>query len=209
MNKLHSIFFLLFAGFSHTFATTYYAAPDGSGNGNTYDTPCSLSKGISSLKQGGDTLYLLGGQYNLVNTKISSKNGTAGQYIVISGYPGEQAILDFRTTAYGTRGLQISKECTYLHIKDLTLRYSGKNNLYNEGSYCLFENLDIYGSADTGCQMKAGGNNLIKNVDSHDNFDYELDKSGNLTKCDFGGNADGFADKQHNGAPNQIGRAHV
>lgn len=202
MNKLHSIFFLLFAGFSHTFATTYYAAPDGSGNGNTYDTPCSLSKGISSLKQGGDTLYLLGGQYNLVNTKISSKNGTAGQYIVISGYPGEQAILDFRTTAYGTRGLQISKECTYLHIKDLTLRYSGKNNLYNEGSYCLFENLDIYGSADTGCQMKAGGNNLIKNVDSHDNFDYELDKSGNLTKCDFGGNADGFADKQHNGAPN-------
>lgn len=50
--------------------------------------------------------------------------------------------------------------------------------------------------------MKVGGYNLIKNVDSHDNFDYELDKSGNLTECDFGGNADGFADKQHSGAPN-------
>ena len=183
-------------------AATYFAAPAGTGNGSSYASPCSLSTGISKLKNPGDTLYLLGGQYDLGNTKISSKNGSSTAYIVISGYPGETAILDFRTTAYGTRGLQVMNSCTYLHIKDLTLRYSGKNNLYNEGSYCLFENLDIYGSSDTGCQMKVGGYNIIKNVDSHDNFDYELDKSGNLTQCDFGGNADGFADKQHSGAPN-------
>ncbi len=202
MNKSHFILFLLFAGILSVSATTYYAAPKGAGDGKTYGTPCSLSKGISNLKQAGDTLYLLGGQYDLDKTTISNKNGSAGQYIVIAGYPGEQAILDFRTTAYGTRGLQIAETCTYLHIKDLTLRYSGKNNLYNEGSHCLFENLDIYGSADTGCQMKKGGNNIIKNVDSHDNFDYELDKSGNLTQCDFGGNADGFADKQFTGNGN-------
>ena len=183
-------------------AATYFAAPTGTGNGSSYSSPCSLSTGISKLKNAGDTLYLLGGQYDLGNTTISSKNGSSTAYIVISGYPGEQAILDFRTTAYGTRGLQVARSCTYLHIKNLTLRYSGKNNLYNEGSYCLFENLDIYGSSDTGCQMKVGGYNIIKNVDSHDNFDYELDKSGNLTQCDFGGNADGFADKQHSGAPN-------
>ncbi len=183
-------------------AATYYAAPAGAGNGTSYSSPCTLSQGINKLTNAGDTLYLLGGQYDLGNTKISDKTGTSSKYIVISGYPGEKAILDFRTTAYGTRGLQIASTCTYLHIKDLTLRYSGKNNLYNEGSHCLFENLDIYGSADTGCQMKVGGYNLIKNVDSHDNFDYELDKSGNLTACDFGGNADGFADKQHSGEPN-------
>lgn len=202
MNKLYSLFILLFTGSLHIFATTYYASPTGSGNGKTYGTPCPLNKGISSLAQGGDTLYLLGGQYDLDKTSISNKNGTMGKYIVISGYPGEKAILDFRSTAYGTRGLQIAETCTYLHIKDLTLRYSGKNNLYNEGSNCLFENLDIYGSADTGCQMKKGGNNIIKNVDSHDNFDYQLDKSGNLTQCDFGGNADGFADKQFTGNGN-------
>ena len=194
-----SLSFLLSSSLS---AATYFAAPAGTGNGSSYSSPCSLSMGISKLKNAGDTLYLLGGQYDLGNTKISSKNGSSTAYIVISGYPGEQAILDFRTTAYGTRGLQVASSCTYLHIKDLTLRYSGKNNLYNEGSYCLFENLDIYGSSDTGCQMKVGGYNIIKNVDSHDNFDYELDKSGNLTQCDFGGNADGFADKQHSGAPN-------
>ncbi len=205
MNKLYPILLstlLLWAGTTHIDATTYYAAPAGAGNGTSYSSPCLLSQGISKLSNAGDTLYLLGGQYDLGNTRISDKTGTSSKYIVIAGYPGEKAILDFRTTAYGTRGLQVTNTCTYLHIKDLTLRYSGKNNLYNEGSYCLFENLDIYGSADTGCQMKVGGHNLIKNVDSHDNFDYELDKSGNLTQCDFGGNADGFADKQHSGAPN-------
>ena len=181
-------------------AATYYASPSGNGNGSQYSSPCSLSNGLGKLKNAGDTLYLLGGQYNLGNTAVNNLNGSSSKYIVISGYDQENAILDFRTTAYGTRGLQIKSTCTYLHIKNLTLRYSGKNNLYNEGSYCLFENLDIYGSADTGCQMKVGGNNIIKNVDSHDNFDYEhVNSSG---QADFGGNADGFADKQFSGAGN-------
>lgn len=179
-------------------SATYFCSPNGKGNGNSYTTPCSFATGIGKLSQAGDTLYLLGGVYSLGETSIN-KSGNATRYIVISGYPGEQAILDFRQTAYGTRGLKIAGSSRYLHIKNLTLRYSGKNNLYNEGSYCLFENLDIYGSADTGCQMKNGGNNIIKNVDSHHNFDYEHYGS---SGADFGGNADGFADKQHSGAPN-------
>ncbi|MBR4460899.1 MAG: hypothetical protein IKS26_05265, partial [Paludibacteraceae bacterium] len=182
-------------------AATYYCSPSGNGSGNSYNTPCSLTDGINKLTTGGDTLYLLGGQYNVGKTTISGKNGiSSSRYMVISGFPGQTAILDFRSTPYGTRGLQISSNCTYLHIKDLTLRYSGKNNLYNEGSYCLFERLDIYGSSDTGCQMKNGGNNIIKNVDSHDNFDYQHYNSAG--KADFGGNADGFADKQFTGAGN-------
>jgi len=179
-------------------AATYYCSPTGTGDGSSYATPCSFSTGLTQISQPGDTLYLLGGQYDIGETNII-KNGSSGRMIVIAAFPGEKAILDFRSTAYGTRGLKINKASTYLHIKNLTLRYSGKNNLYNEGSYCRFENLDIYGSADSGCQMKNGGNNLIINCDSHDNFDYE---NGGLTGADFGGNADGFADKQHSGAPN-------
>ncbi|MCQ2342693.1 MAG: hypothetical protein MJZ75_04280 [Paludibacteraceae bacterium] len=179
-------------------AAVYYCSPTGNGDGNSYATPCSFSKGLSRISQPGDTLYLLGGQYDLQETSFT-RNGAKSRMIVISGYPGEKAILDFRTVPYGKRGLKVGSNSTYVHIKDLTLRYSGKNNLYCEGSYCRFENLDIYGSADSGCQMKNGGNNLIINCDSHDNFDYEL---GGTTACDFGGNADGFADKQHSGAPN-------
>ncbi|MBR6829702.1 MAG: hypothetical protein IKM83_03705, partial [Paludibacteraceae bacterium] len=185
-------------------AATYYASPTGTGSGSFSD-PCSLANGLKKIKNPGDTLYLFSGQYDLGNTAVQNLNGTAAKRIVISGYEGINrsgkyaAILDFRTTSYGTRGLQVKNSCTYLHIKNLTLRYSGKNNLYNEGSYCLFENLDIYGSADTGCQMKVGGNNVIKNVDSHDNFDYET-MSGST--ANFGGNADGFADKQFTGDGN-------
>lgn len=191
-------------------AATYYASPDGNGNGS-YNSPCSFANGLKKLSQPGDTLYLFSGQYDLLTTDIKNLNGTADQRIVISGYEGINrsgtyaAILDFRQTAYGSRGLQIKSSCSYLHIKNLTLRYSGKNNLHNAGTYCLFENLDIYGSADTGCQMKgdatgtSGHSNIIKNVDSHDNFDYET-MSG--TSANFGGNADGFADKQFTGPGN-------
>lgn len=189
----------------HLSAATYFASPSGGGDGSSLNKPITLKEGIKLLKSPGDTLYLLSGQYDLDNTPIQNLNGSASKRIVIAGYEGitrggtYATILDFRKTAYGTRGLQIKSSCTYLHIKNLTLRYSGKNNLYNEGSYCLFENLDIYGSADTGCQMKVGGNNVIKNVDSHDNFDYETMSNGT---ANFGGNADGFADKQFTGAGN-------
>lgn len=189
-------------------AATYYASPNGTGDGRSYAKPTTFAKGLKLLGNPGDTLYLFSGQYDLLTTDVNNLVGSASKRIVISGYEGinrsgkYSAILDFRTTAYGKSGLQIKNTCSYLHVKNLTLRYSGKNNLINYGNYNLFENLDIYGSGDTGCQMKEGGNNIIKNVDSHDNFDYELDKSGNLTKCDFGGNADGFADKQFTGDGN-------
>ena len=185
-------------------AATYYASPTGNGDGS-FNNPCSFTNGLKKLSQPGDTLYLFSGQYDLLTTDVNNLNGTASKRIVISGYEpinrsGKYAaILDFRQTAYGDRGLRIKNTCTYLHIKNLTLRYSGKNNLINYGSYCLFENLDIYGSADTGCQMKDGGNNIIKNVDSHHNFDY---KTMSGTTANFGGNADGFADKQFTGAGN-------
>ena len=185
-------------------ATTYYASPNGNGDGS-FNNPCSFSAGLGLLQNPGDTLYLFSGQYDLLTTNIQNLNGTSSNRIVISGYEGINrsgkyaAILDFRQTAYGKRGLQVQNTCTYIHIKNLTLRYSGKNNLINYGSYNLFENLDIYGSADTGCQMKEGGNNIIKNVDSHDNFDY---KTMSGSTANFGGNADGFADKQFTGAGN-------
>ena len=178
--------------------TVYYCSPTGTGNGTAYNQPTSFATGLTLLANPGDTLYLRGGQYDLLTTTINLV-GSSRKNIVISGYPGEKAILDFRQTAYGKRGLQFATGCEYVHLKDMTLRYSGKNNIINYGSNNTFENLDIYGSADTGCQMKTGGNNLIKNCDSHDNFDYE---NGGTSAADFGGNADGFADKQHSGAPN-------
>ena len=197
-NKITACIVALMMAFS-AHANTYYASPTGAGNGTSYANPASFSSGISALKNGGDTLYLLGGTYTFTDKFSINKQGSASKRIVIAGYPGEKAVLDFHKVPYGTRGITVHANSLYVHIKDLAIAWSGKNNLYCAGSYCLFENLDIYGSADTGCQMKGGGNNVIKNVDSHDNFDY---KTMSGTTANFGGNADGFADKQHSGAGN-------
>ena len=181
------------------YSATYYASPNGSGDGSSYYSPTTFSEGISKLSKGGDTLYLCEGTYEFSNKFSINKQGTASKRIVIAGYPGDKVVLDFHKVPYGIRGITIHEKSLYLHLKDFAIAWSGKNNLYCEGSYCLFENLDIYGSADTGCQMKKGGNNTILNCDSHDNFDYKNMSNG---KADFGGNADGFADKQFSGAGN-------
>ena len=182
------------------FATNYYCSPSGLGSGNSYNDPCSFTDGVKKLTSAGDTLFCLGGQYDFSAViNITLTGGTAAKNLVICNYPGEQPVLDWRREAYGERGLVIKSTTNYLTVKGLTLRYTGKNAILNNGSYCTFENLDVYGNGDTGIQMKGGGYNYIINCDSHDNCDYKL---GGLTAADFGGNADGFADKQFTGGPN-------
>ncbi|MDR0810855.1 MAG: right-handed parallel beta-helix repeat-containing protein, partial [Paludibacter sp.] len=79
--------------------------------------------------------------------------------------------------------------------------YAGDNGLYVDGSHNIIERCEFYGNCDTGLQLKNGFDNLIKNCDSHHNFDYQ---TGGTSSPDWGGNADGFADKQYSntGAPN-------
>lgn len=196
-----SILSLLLALTASASATNYYCAPSGktSANGLSYDTPLDFATSIKKLAAG-DTLFCLGGQYDFTATFSISTVGTAAKPVVIINYPGEKPIFDWRKQAYGSRGLNYSSSAKYNVLKGLTLRYTGKNAILCNGSYNTFEQLDVYGNGDTGVQMKgSGGHNLILNVDSHDNFDYKL--SG-ITAADFGGNADGFADKQYTGEGN-------
>ena len=189
-------------------ATTRYASPNGNDNGSTYSQPTSWSNALNAT-QSGDTLYLLGGQYSFSGKQTigTNKNGTSAKKLTFIGaFPGEKPIFDFRSQPYKDEvtgsnnvGISVSDKTQYIHIKGITIRYAGKNGIINYGNYNLFENLDVYGCGDTGIQMKNGGNNTILNCDSHDNFDY---KTMNGTKANFGGNADGFADKQFTGAGN-------
>lgn len=182
----------------------YYASPSGAGDGSAYEKPCSFQSGISKISSG-DTLYLLGGQYDLsARVNIGSgKSGTSSKRTVIAGYPGEEVILDFRHQPYGDEvsgtnniGLCLSSGGSYFHVKDLTICYAGKNGLLNYASYCLIENIEVYGCGDSGIQHKEGGGNVIKNCDSHHNFDYK--NMGDNNTPNYGENSDGFADKQYN-----------
>ncbi len=178
-------------------ATNYYASPDGTGSGTISD-PCSFSTGKGLISSPGDTLFLRDGVYYLDSKQSITKNGSTTANICIWAYPNETPILDFRNEPYGSSypGISIGSGSTYMHIKGLIVRYAGDNGIINQGSYCTIENCEFYGNCDTGLQHKVGGGNLILNCDSHDNFDYE---TGGTTAADFGGNADGFADKQYTG----------
>lgn len=199
MKKIVLGLFVMMVTFSLS-AANYYASPNGTGDGSSVSTPGSISAGFSVLASV-DTLYLMAGQYDLTTCiKVKNINGTAEKYKVISGYTDGEAILDYRWQAYGERGINIQNTCSYIHLKNLTIRYTGKNALLQEGSNCIVERIVAYGNGDTGIQHKNGRNNLIKNCDSYCNFDYKTGDG--TTSVNFGGNADGFADKQYSGGGN-------
>lgn len=184
--------------YTTVYATVYYASPAGVGTG-TFASPCSFTSGLSKLTGPGDTLYLRGGIY-YQTAKISiNKSGSASSRIGIMAYANEKPILDFSGEPYNSSnpGISFSNTSTYIHVKGLVVRYAGDNGIINNGSNLIIENCEFYGNCDTGLQHKVGGNNLILNCDSHDNFDYQ---SGGMATPDFGGNADGFADKQYSNA---------
>ena len=151
---------------------TYFCSPNGSATAKgTISSPVDFVTGVEKMSRA-DTLYCRAGQYNLsVTVHIKNKDGFKGNNTVIMAYKNEKPIMDFRKQEYGKRGIMVESDNVY--IKGLTIRYTGKNGLFNTGSYCIFENLDVYGNGDTGVQMKNGHSNLILNCDSHDNFDLE------------------------------------
>ena len=54
----------------------YYASPAGAGDGSSYEKPCSFTSGINKISSG-DTLYLLGGQYDL-SARVNVGKGKSG-----------------------------------------------------------------------------------------------------------------------------------
>lgn len=178
---------------SLAFAAKYYAAPNGTGTGTSLSDPCEITSAWGKLSSPGDTLFLRGGVYYINSKQSINKTGSSDARICIFAYPGETPILDYSGQAYGDPGISLASTSSYMHIKGITIRYAGDNGILNQGNNTIIENCTFYGNCDTGLQHKLGGGNLIKNCDSYANFDY---KSGTLAVPDFGGNADGFADKQ-------------
>jgi hypothetical protein len=107
---------------------------------------------------------------------------------------GETPILDFRNEPYADANQGVKLTGSYVHFKGIIIQGAGDNGLQVTGSYNIIERCTTRWNCDAGTQMKTGSNNLILNCDSYENFDY---KSGGISSPDYGGNADGFADKQY------------
>jgi hypothetical protein len=177
-------------------AAERYVAPTGSnagGNtGTNIDSPLATIAQAITLSAPGDTIWLRGGTYNLASTLsiTTSKNGTALNPFKLYAYQDETPVLDFRTQSLGSRGIDL--QANFWHMKGFTVQYAGDNGLILSGSSNVLEQLTTRQNNDSGIQIAGSGsrvpsNNLILNVDSYANYDFQSDSRGE--------NADGFAAK--------------
>jgi len=179
----------------NTSATNYYASPLGTSSAaGTLTAPLTFTAAIAKALTAGDSVIVRGGQYNLSSLQQISKSGTAVKFVHVVNYAGETPILDFRTQAYNSSNQGVKISGSYVHFKGIIIQGAGDNGLQVTGSNDKIENCTFRWNCDSGLQMKTGSDNLILNCDSYENFDYE---SGGISAPDFGGNADGFADKQY------------
>lgn len=195
--KIYLSLVLLIWGFSSIgiLAVTYYVSPSGvSGAAGTIVAPLSLSSALSKSLTAGDSLILRGGQYNFSNSISISKSGNSTRFFTIVNYPGEIPILDFRNQSYDSASQGVKISGNFVLFKGIIVQGAGDNGMQVTGSNNRIENTTFRWNCDSGLQMKTGSDNLILNCDSYENFDYESLSGSNPN---YGGNADGFADKQY------------
>ena len=183
-------------------ATNYYAAPGASGDGKSVNTPGNLNTLASKTIQGGDSLFLMDGVYYITaSVDVKTAAGTADKMTFVGAMPGTHPIIDGSKLAYNNNGQSngFRSRVAYVHIYGITVRYAGFKGFLIGGSYNKIENCTAQANVDSGFGVKDAGNCTFINCDSFDSFDYEL---GGTSSPDFGGNADGFCDKQFTGEGN-------
>lgn len=175
------------------FSQIYVATDGNDSNNGTLEQPYKTIPKAISMAQAGDKIYLRGGTYALSTTITisSSKSGTENSRYYLWAYPGERPLLDFSTTQFGDRGIQL--EASYWYFQGFDVKGAGDNGLYiSGGSNNIIEFCTFYENRDTGLQLASGAaDNQIINCDSYYNAD----------PPDYG-DADGFAPKLTVGSGN-------
>ena len=176
-------------------AVSYFVSPTGSSSGNgTIGSPYNFTTAVGKTLSANDSVIIRGGMYNFVSAQNISKSGTVAGYLHIVAYQGENPVFDFRKQAYSSSSQGVKVSGSFVHLKGIIVQGAGDNGIQVTGSNNIIVHCTTRWNCDSGIQMKTGTNNLILNCDSYENFDYE---SGGIASPDFGGNADGFADKQY------------
>ena len=188
--------------FGMTQATNYYAAPGAKGDGKSISNPGDLNNLAAKTIAGGDSLFLMDGVYYITATvDVKTAAGTADKRTFVGAMKGAHPIIDGSKMAYSNNSQSngIRTRVAYVHLYGITMRYAGFKGFLIGGSYNLIENCTSQASVDSGFGIKDADNSTFLNCDSFDSFDYQLGGTGNP---DFGGNADGFCDKQFTGGGN-------
>ncbi|MEM4259936.1 MAG: hypothetical protein QXG00_01755 [Candidatus Woesearchaeota archaeon] len=115
---LFIISFIFILSITNCLAVNYYVAPNGedTNNGLSYSTPYKTFQRAVNQANPGDTIYALGGIYDISNTATetcsgtrtafaiicyNAKSGNSTHRITIRNYPGENPILNASNSAIG------------------------------------------------------------------------------------------------------------
>lgn len=193
--KVKILIFLFFvSGITGVSAKQIFVAVTGAITGTgTIVSPNDIVTAISKASVG-DTVYVRGGQY-MNNTSLTfGKSGNSSFYLNIWAYADEMPVFDFRNQPYSNSNPGIKLSGSYVYLKGIAVQGAGDNGMIVTGNNNRIEKCIFRWNCDSGLQLKTGSNNLILNCDSYENFDYQ---TGGIATPDYGGNADGFADKQY------------
>jgi hypothetical protein len=200
---------------------TYFVAPGGSDSAaGTRDHPWATIARAQDAAQPGDTVYLRGGTYTFtsaavpctsqtdrVNAVDLSKSGTDHHPIRYWAFANEKPVFDFSRMTDDCRIKGFNVTGSWLHLRGLEVKGVPQNNnlnheswgLWISGSHNIFERIDTHHNMGPGLFIQDGGDNLVLNSDSHDNYD-PLSSSGPGT------NADGFGAHIPAGNPGNVFR---
>jgi hypothetical protein len=122
-----------------------------------------------------------------------SKSGSAGNPITYAAYPGERPVFDFSKVKDNCRIKGFDVTGSWIHLKGLEVQGVPQNNNLNHESWGIwisgsdntFELLNLHNNMGPGLFIQDGGDNLVLNCDSYDNYDPH-------TSNGAGQSADGF-----------------
>lgn len=161
---MKSIFLVLFSSFFFISAltivahgATYYSSPVGSGTTCSIAAPCSLNAGINRLSPG-DTLYLREGNYRQA-VKIN-KSGKEGSVITISGYAGENAVIDGYDKIPSHWGTLFDVLGNWVTVRDLEIKDSFSMGLVMRGDHNSAVNIFSHGNYENGILVSSSGSTV-------------------------------------------------
>lgn len=209
MKKYSFYIILILLSITKISARNYYISPAGNdttGNG-TIELPFRTIMKAHQYVSAGDTVFLRGGIYKMVESQIYlksgiyaymnylDKSGTATKRICYWAYPDEKPVIDMSGVKPATyRNIVFYVKGSYLHIKGIEIigtqvtiaTHTQSECFRNEGgSNNIYEQCSMHDGMAIGFYLTKGANNLVMNCDAFNNWD-------SVSESGVGGNVDGF-----------------
>ncbi|MDX2605253.1 right-handed parallel beta-helix repeat-containing protein [Streptomyces caniscabiei] len=160
----------------------------------TVSSTASLEKAVANAVAG-TTIQVRAGTYRPARTLKSTANGTPTARITLTAYRGEKVKVDGSALPAGSWLAAIHGD--HWTVSGITFQNSPAQGLVVTSSVGgIFENLVTANNGDSGFTLRGDGttDNLVRNLDSHGNYD----------AANHGQNADGIAVKFGSGTGNRI-----